>query len=378
MTKSNPFPYGRVVEGEDFCPRSRLERRLASLFRSGQNVAIIGPRRVGKSSLIFRAAGAVRGSTLVYADLWGIHTLPDFMRRCIQALDAVKDKAGLLEKISRALPGLGVTIGVDPMTGAPSLTPTLEARKKPAPESVAQIARLWAALHEGSREIVIALDEFQDLAAMVEAEQVLGILRREIQVLGEIPFCFCGSVRNAMWKLFAEDGGPFYKSSAILEVSADDFDDWRGFLRGKFKAARMKIDDETLDEIIRFADGNPGDTQQLCAAVYEVAQSHSARTLNVEHVHEALIQVYADERKGYEQIVADISGQQNAVLRAIARLGGKSIQSGEFLAIAGITHGSSSKAAATRLVSRRILQETPDGLKFSNPFFRAWLLHTRY
>ena len=35
---------------------------------------------------------------------------------------------------------------------------------------------------------------------------------------------------------------------------------------------------------------------------------------------------------------------------------------------AGIVHASSAKAAATRLVHRRILQETPEGLKFSNPF----------
>lgn len=29
-------------------------------------------------------------------------------------------------------------------------------------------------------------------------------------------------------------------------------------------------------------------------------------------------------------------------------------------------------------VTRRILQETPTGLTFSNPFFRNWLLHVRY
>ncbi len=374
----NPFLYGSIVGPENFCPRTRLQKRLSSLMRSGQNVAMAGPRRVGKSSLIHHTASSIRNATLVYADLWGVRTMSDFVRRCVQSLDAIADKATLLQKITNALPGLTVTLGVDPMTGNPTLSPTLAARRKAPPETVSQIARLWASLADGKRKIIVALDEFQDLAGMEDANQVLGVLRQEIQTLNKIPFCFCGSIRNEMWRLFATDGAPFYKSAAILEIAADDFDDWTGYLRKKFADSRIKIDDETLEQIIRLADGNPGDTQQLCAAVWEFAQTRSPRTISQEHAKQALLQVFADERKGYEQIIADISGQQLAVLRTIAQMGGESIQSAEFLGTAGITHASSAKAAATRLVSRRILQETSAGLKFSNPFFRNWLLHVRY
>ena len=378
MPKQNPFIYGCIVSAEHFCPRKRLETRLAALLRSGQNVAVTGPRRVGKSSLIHKVAREIRNSKLVYVDLWGIRTMSDLIRRCVQALDVVEDKAGLMERIARALPGLTVTMSLDPVTGSPTLTPTLSARRKAAPESVAHIARLWQSLHGGSRRLIVALDEFQDLMAMEDADQVLGLLRKEIQLLGAIPFCFCGSVRNDMWKLFSDERGAFYKSASMLDVTAEDFDDWHGFLRGHFNAGGLKISDETLSEITRLADGNPGDTQQLCAAVWETAQARSLRSLSPEHARDALLQVFADERKGYEQIVGDITGQQLAVLRAIAQLDGRSIQSAEFLALADIAHASSSKAAATRLVRRRILQETPEALKFSNPFFRAWLLHTGY
>ncbi len=378
MKKSNPFLYGCIVRAEHFCPRKRLEKRLSSLLRSGQNVAITGRRRVGKSSLIHRAAGTIRGSTFVYVDLWGIRTLSDFMRRCVQALDVIDDKAGLLDRIARALPGLTVTMSIDPVTGAPAMTPTLTSRRKPAPESVAHIARLWQSLHADSRKLIIALDEFQDLMGMEDADQVLGLLRKEIQLLGEIPFCFCGSVRNDMWKLFADDGGAFYKSASMLEVTADDFDDWRGFLRRRFDDTGLTVCDETLEDIIQIADGNPGDTQQICAAVWDIAKTRSTRTLRAEHVRDALLQVFADERKGYEQVVSDTTGQQLAVLRAIAEMGGQSVQSADFLAATGIAHASSSRAAATRLVNRRILQETPEGLRFSNPFFRAWLRHVGY
>ncbi len=380
VAHENPFPYGSIVRAGNFCPRPRLERRLSSLIRSGQNAAVLGPRRVGKSSLIHRTSAKVRGYSLVYADLWGVRTLPDFIRRCVQALDALGDTANLLQKISRALPGLTITLGVDPVSGTPTLTPAATGSKKTsAPETVAQIARLWASLHDGKKQkIIIALDEFQDLLEIEDADQILGILRREIQILGDIPFIFSGSIRNEMWKIFADDRGPFYKSAALIDVAADDFDDWRGFLREKFAIDKLKIDDDTLDHIIELADGTPGDTQQLCAAVWDTARAGRSRKIDTDVVQKALVHVFADERKGYEQVVADITGQQLAVLRAIAQLGGGSVQSGEFLEATGITHASSSKASATRLVQRRILQDSPEGLRFSNPFFRAWLLHMRY
>lgn len=375
---ANPFHFGTIVDNEDFCPRNRLEKRLTTQMKSGQNVVVMGPRRVGKSSLIHRSAVALPKATLVYADLWGVGTLNDFIRRCVQALDAIEDKANLLEKVARAIPGLTVSMSIDPLTGSPSLSPVFAQRRKPAPETVSQIARLWASLHEGPHPIIVALDEFQDLASMEHSDQILGLLRREIQLLGEIPFCFCGSIRNEMWRIFGEDRGPFYKSATIIEVSAEEFDNWAGFLREKFQSSRLKIDEEVLARVFELADGNPGDTQQLCSSIWEVAKAGNTKRITNDEVQAAILQVFADERKGYEQIVSDISGQQLAVLRTIAQLGGASIQSGEFLSAAGINHASSAKAAATRLVSRRILQETPDGLKFSNPFFREWLLHVRY
>ena len=190
MRKENPFRYGCIVIAENFCPRRRLQKRLAAMLRSGQNVAVTGPRRVGKSSLIHKVAHEIRNATLVYVDLWGIRTMSDLVRRCVQALNVVEDKAGLMGRIARAFPGLTVTMGIDPVTGSPTLTPTLSTRRKVAPESVAQIARLWESLHGGSRKLVLALDELQDLMAMEESDQVLGLLRKEIQLLGTISFCW--------------------------------------------------------------------------------------------------------------------------------------------------------------------------------------------
>lgn len=68
----NPFQYGCVVGGENFCPRPELERQLREFAAAGQNLVIQGARRMGKTSLVQRAIGGMRNMRLVYADLYGI------------------------------------------------------------------------------------------------------------------------------------------------------------------------------------------------------------------------------------------------------------------------------------------------------------------
>ena len=68
----NPFKYGCVVSGENFCERPELAEKLAGFVRSGQNVVIQGERRMGKTSLVRETIGRMRGIRLVYVDLLGV------------------------------------------------------------------------------------------------------------------------------------------------------------------------------------------------------------------------------------------------------------------------------------------------------------------
>ena len=56
----NPFKYGSTVDGEHFCPRPELERKLASYIEAGQNVVIQGERRTGKTSLVLETVRHMR------------------------------------------------------------------------------------------------------------------------------------------------------------------------------------------------------------------------------------------------------------------------------------------------------------------------------
>ena len=52
MKRINPFKYGNVVLGNDFCNRSKEQKEILSAIKNGDKIFIYSERRLGKTSLI--------------------------------------------------------------------------------------------------------------------------------------------------------------------------------------------------------------------------------------------------------------------------------------------------------------------------------------
>ena len=81
----NPCKYGCVVAGENYCRRPELQRQLSELVKSGQNVVVQGPRRMGKTSLVVETVKSLRGVTLLYVDLFSVRSVGEFCRKVVSA-----------------------------------------------------------------------------------------------------------------------------------------------------------------------------------------------------------------------------------------------------------------------------------------------------
>ena len=69
VTATNPFHYGDLALDEAFTDRRAELDALASDMLNGQNVAIIAPRRFGKSSLVKRAAQELVAKEVLVAEV---------------------------------------------------------------------------------------------------------------------------------------------------------------------------------------------------------------------------------------------------------------------------------------------------------------------
>lgn len=366
----NPFKYGQVVYDDDFCPRPQLERLLKDYINAAQNVLLAGERRIGKTSLIYQIIHKMSKLRLLYIDVLEIKTVDDLCRRIIKAIASMEQKSGVVEKVFKSLAHLKPVMAFDPLTGNPTLS--LDASVHMTPDSIEGLMDL---IHSANKrkKLAVVFDEFQDILNLKEAPTTLAVLRGKIQFHTDIPYVFAGSIRNRMDDIFNNPDSPFFKSAITINVGPLDREVFSGFLQEKFRTGKRRVSQTMLDRIFEITQDNPGDIQQLCGAVWEV--THYNDNIEEDIIPSTLELVFSRELKGYEAILSQLTGQQLRCLKGLARLGGKSPFSSEFIAMSGISQPASVKKALNRLIQLKIIYRYQKEYKFINPFFKSWLIY---
>jgi hypothetical protein len=222
-------------------------------------------------------------------------------------------------------------------------------------------------------KLAVALDEFQDIRRLSEADAILGEIRGRMQRQRNVPYVFAGSIRHQMEQILHNPFSPFFKSLRTINVSALARLEFQRFLDRRFRAGKRKLSSALYDQIFNVAEDNPSDIQQFCAALWDTSTEN--QTLTEDSLLVALRRIFATERKGYEALVRNLTGHQINCLRALARLGGARPQSKEFLRQSGISLPASAKRALMRLVDLEIVYGPDLQHKFFDPFFKQWVLH---
>lgn len=364
-----PFKYGCVVTKEAFCPRPALQRRLAEYVRDGQNVALVGERRMGKTSLIYATSRTLRGYRMLYVDLLNIRTVADFCNRVATAAAQMGAKESFLSRTVRFLSRLRPTLSVDPDNGMPVVS--VDARTAEDPRSMSDVVSMIERF-AADEKIFVVFDEFQEVRKLDDGDQVLALLRSRIQMLEDTCFVFSGSVRSDMVSIFTDPASAFYKSALTVEVSCIPDDAFAPFLITRFSAGRRKADRAFIDKVLDFTNRTTGDVQQLCAAVWNTTDEDAV--LTGEDLKIALEDVFATEGGQFEYQTANLTRYQMKALSALARMGGTKVFSANFLSQAGMPSSATLAKALKRLVENRLVYLHHNEYRFFNPFLRAWVM----
>jgi hypothetical protein len=369
----NPFRYGQVVSGEDFCPRPELIDEMTGFIESGQNVAVQGERRTGKTSLICEAIRRLKKRRMLYVDLLEIKTSDDVCKRLLKAVISLQRQSGLLEKVLKSLSHLRPTVSLDPLTGQPSVS--LDAAVKMTPESMDGLLDMIPSMHR-RQPLAVVFDEFQDVLNLSDRKQTLAGLRSKIQFQSKIPYIFAGSIRNQMSAIFTDPDSVFFKSAVSLNVGPIDAGEFAAFLKRRFTLGKRTVDEPVMDKVFDWADNIPGDVQQLCAALWEITSYRDRITERL--LPAALERIFARESKAYEAALVQVTGQQLQCLVGLARLKGTPPLSQDFLRAVGISAAASVQRALNRLEKLKIIYRHEGQYKFVNPFFKSWLIYKNF
>lgn len=371
---ANPFRYGAIARGEYFTDRERELQTLLEDVRGGQDVVIISPRRLGKTSLVERALDELRDEkTLVaYLDLLGSPTKAELVDDLAQAL-----YDGLVSPVDRAIQRAGdffrqlrvrprITVGDDARPRFEFLGYEVDQDADALLEGLLELPGRVAA--EGKR-VAVVFDEFQEIAT-IDA-QLPGKVRTAFQRQPDVAHIYLGSKRHLMEPLFMDSAAPLYRSAKPLALGPIEPVSFIVFLRERFGAGRVAIGDGELEWILDMTAGRPYETQELCSFVWARGRQEGRR-VDAELIDRALSDLLDAESARYVAVWDRLSGAQRGLLLALAREPGR-VYSEAYRRRHKLGSASTVQASLSALERLDLVDSLEAGYAIADVFLREWL-----
>lgn len=246
----NPFITTGYVGKEYFCDRNKETQILLKNIENNLSTSLIALRRIGKTGLVKHVLAQLPKDTIsVYVDILPTECLNDFTEKLTTAImNAIPPKHKTAKKILEFIQTLRPTINFDPLSGLPQVGFGNQYK-----ESKETINSIFNFLEKLNQKIVIVIDEFQQITNYPE-ENTDAYLRSIMQHLNHIVFIFTGSHQGLMNKLFNNPSKPFYRSTQLLSLNKIDKKEYHKFIAEKFALANKIISDETINQVLDWAE----------------------------------------------------------------------------------------------------------------------------
>ena len=380
MTGENPFRYGALALDEAFADREDEVRELSADIRNGQDVVVYGPRRYGKSSLVWRVSrDLIAGGVLVaHVDLMTTPTkrlLAEKLARTIH--DDIGSRLERARDVAlRAFRGLRIQprITIDPDDANVSFS--FDTARTPADvdATLERLLELPGELGaERKRRVALVLDEFQEITE-IDA-RLPKLLRAVFQTQPEVAHVYLGSKRHLMQRIFNDVNEPFWRSAKQMELGLIPVPRFRLFLRGRFAATGKRVDDAALERMLELTAGHPYATQELAYFVWE--QSAVRKRVVVHDVELALEHLRRSEHAHFGLVWEESSRDQRLLLLALAQGPGRPYAA-EFRAQHVLPPATNVQKALAALTRRELVAKQPDGTQaIVEPFLAGWIRQTQ-
>jgi hypothetical protein len=300
----NPFRFGPLAVGETFMDRDDELRELAADIRSSRDVAIVAPRRYGKSSLAQRLADDLLREGLLVAQV-------DLMRAPTKERLAARLATTIYEEIVTPLVGgrdrvevfaslrTAPVTTVAPETGALCFSFSGRSSDADMDATIAALLALPARLAADSgRAVALVLDEFQEVVAIDNG--LLALMRSVLEQQPEIAHVYLGSKRHMMARIFDDENEPFWRSVKQMQLGPIAPDRFVAYAARRFTQTGKALGRTAAARALQITGGHPYATQELMYFLWQATPAGTSAgedaleralemTLRAEHAHFTLL-----------------------------------------------------------------------------------------
>lgn len=367
---TNPFVYQGYESPEYFCDRETETKALLSHLKNGRNVTLVSPRRIGKTGLIkntfYRLREESQDAVCLYLDIFATKDLNDFTEQLGVTVinDIVRKNATFIEKALVFFSALRPVFSMDPLTGEPSVSITVES----AQEDIT-LRNIFRYLNESGKEVYIAIDEFQQIAEYPE-KGTEALLRSYIQFAQHVHFIFSGSKFHLMSDIFGSPKHPFYQSTEMMGLKALKCGTYYDFCQNFFKAKGGDLSKTVFEHVYRLFDGHTWYIQCIMNRLYETETS----VCETGQVNASLLSILEGREPQFESMVQFFTENQFSLLKAIAKDGiVAQPTAGTFIKKHKLSGASSVKAALKVLEDKELVYRKAEGYIIYDRFMDLWL-----
>lgn len=369
-TLTNPFIYQGYESPKYFCDREVETKTLLSHLKNGRNVTLISPRRIGKTGLIkntfYHLKEQEKDATCLYIDIFATKNLHDFVELLgvMVINEIVRKNASFIEKTISFFSALRPVLSMDPLTGEPSVSITVE----PSKEDIT-IQSIFNYLNDSEQEVYIAIDEFQQIAEYPE-KGTEALLRSYIQFAQHVHFIFSGSKFHLMAEIFGSPKHPFYQSTEMMGLKPLDSDVYYDFCLQFFKEKGGNIEKDIFEYLYNMFEGHTWYIQCIMNRLYEA----NTNVESIEPVNAAILSILAGREPQFESLSQFFTYNQFSLLKAIAKEGiVAQPTAGRFIKSHNLSGASSTKAALKVLEDKELVYRKPEGYIIYDRFMDLWL-----
>lgn len=372
MSMDNPFVTKGYAGPEYFCDRVNETQQLVELTTNGNNMALISPRRVGKTDLIHHCFGQPEIRERYYTfhiDIYATTSMRDFVNVFGKAiLDELKPKGRTTwERFLNILRSVRSEITYD-ITGTPSWSIGLGDITNPS----ATLDEIFTYLNTADKPCMVAIDEFQQITKYTDGVNVEATIRTYMQKCINATFIFAGSQRHLMGEIFTSPSRPFYQSVLIMNLQPISIDKYVEFAQRQFAKYGKRIESEVVMEVYNMFDAVTSCIQRVLNVLFLKTPQGGACTVDM--VQGAVDYIIALFSETYETLLEKIPEKQREVLRAIANAGqAREVTGKNFITRYRLQTASVVSAALRGLLEKDFVTQDKDVYSVYDPFFAFWL-----
>lgn len=368
---TNPFLTYGYAGPEYFCDRKEETKRLLMLLENGNHVALMSPRRMGKTGLLqhcFSQPGIADKYYTFIVDIYATKSLSELafeLGKSIMTVLKSKEKR-VWEQFIRIVSSLRTGITLDEF-GKPSWNLEIGDIKNPQNS----LDEIFEYLANADKPCLVAIDEFQSITDY-EEKNVEAVLRTYIQRCNNAWFVFSGSRRRMMGEIFNSPSRPFYQSATTMSLKPIDIGAYTSYIQYHFQQKGVLITSEAIKDIYDRFEGTTWYVQKVANELYPYADRGD--TVTIDDVLPAIHRVIGDNEDIYKDTLYRLTAKQKALLIALAKVDSNvKITSADFIKKYRLTSASSVQKALDALIDKELVTNNLGTYTIYDYFFRMWI-----